>query len=112
MFLNCTAAGKNAFVAVDKVNLSVREGEFVALLGPSGCGKSTLLRIITGLQPASEGAVFYRGQKLTGVNPYASIVFQTFALFPWLTVQENVELALKARGGGGGQPPPAGIGFD
>jgi len=91
-------SGEKRFVAVDKVNLSVREGEFVALLGPSGCGKSTLLRIITGLQPASEGAVFYRGQKLTGVNPYASIVFQTFALFPWLTVQENVELALKARG--------------
>ncbi len=85
-------------MAVDKVNLTVREGEFVALLGPSGCGKSTLLRIITGLQKASEGSVFYRGQKLMGVNPYASIVFQTFALFPWLTVQENVELALKARG--------------
>ncbi len=91
-------SGEKRFVAVDKVNLSVREGEFVALLGPSGCGKSTLLRIITGLQPASQGNVFYRGQKLSGVNPYASIVFQTFALFPWLTVQENVELALKARG--------------
>lgn len=91
-------SGEKRFVAVDKVNLSVREGEFVALLGPSGCGKSTLLRIITGLQPASEGTVFYRGQKLSGVNPHASIVFQTFALFPWLTVQENVELALKARG--------------
>lgn len=91
-------SGEKRFVAVDKVNLTVREGEFVALLGPSGCGKSTLLRIITGLQKASEGSVFYRGQKLAGVNPYASIVFQTFALFPWLTVQENVELALKARG--------------
>ncbi|WP_322794263.1 ATP-binding cassette domain-containing protein, partial [Bellilinea sp.] len=91
-------SGEKRFVAVDKVNLTVREGEFVALLGPSGCGKSTLLRIITGLQKASEGSVFYRGQKLMGVNPYASIVFQTFALFPWLTVQENVELALKARG--------------
>lgn len=91
-------SGEKRFVAVDNVNLTVREGEFVALLGPSGCGKSTLLRIITGLQPASEGNVFYRGQKLRGVNPHASIVFQTFALFPWLTVQENVELALKARG--------------
>lgn len=91
-------SGEKRFVAVDKVNLTVQEGEFVALLGPSGCGKSTLLRIITGLQKASDGSVFYRGQKLMGVNPYASIVFQTFALFPWLTVQENVELALKARG--------------
>ncbi len=91
-------SGEKRFVAVDKVNLTLREGEFVALLGPSGCGKSTLLRIIAGLQPASEGSVFYRGQALKGVNPHASIVFQTFALFPWLTVQDNVELALKARG--------------
>ncbi|GIV63171.1 MAG: nitrate/sulfonate/bicarbonate ABC transporter ATP-binding protein [Chloroflexota bacterium] len=91
-------SGEKRFVAVDRVNLTVREGEFVALLGPSGCGKSTLLRIITGLQKASDGDVYYRGQKLRGVNPHATIVFQTFALFPWLTVQENVELALKARG--------------
>ncbi len=86
------------FIAVHDVNLSVREGEFVALLGPSGCGKSTLLRIITGLQPPTEGQVLYRGQPLRGVNPHATIVFQTFALFPWLTVLENVEVALKARG--------------
>ena len=80
------------------MNLTVYEGEFIALLGPSGCGKSTLLRIITGLQKPSEGTVLYRDQPVEGVNPYASIVFQTFALFPWLTVLENVELALKARG--------------
>lgn len=91
-------SGDKRFVAVNQVNLTLREGEFVALLGPSGCGKSTLLRIIAGLQRASEGGVFYRGQPLKGVNPHASIVFQTFALFPWLTVQDNVELALKARG--------------
>ncbi len=90
-------SGDKRFVAVNQVNLTLREGEFVALLGPSGCGKSTLLRIIAGLQRASEGSVFYRGQPLKGVNPHASIVFQTFALFPWLTVQDNVELALKAR---------------
>src|SRR5450432_1823223 len=86
------------FVAVHDVNLSVTEGEFVVLLGPSGCGKSTLLRIITGLQRPTEGQVIYRGEELKGVNPHAAIVFQTFALFPWLTVQENVEIALKARG--------------
>ncbi len=86
------------FTAVEKVNLTLKEGEFVALLGPSGCGKSTLLRIIAGLQPPSSGRVLYRGQPLKGVNPHATIVFQTFALFPWLTVQENVEVALKARG--------------
>lgn len=90
-------SGQRRFTAVQDVNLTVFEGEFVALLGPSGCGKSTLLRIITGLQRPSEGQVLYRDQPLKGVNPHATIVFQTFALFPWLTVFENVDLALKAR---------------
>ncbi|HPW55026.1 MAG: AAA-associated domain-containing protein [Thermoanaerobaculaceae bacterium] len=90
--------GRRVHVAVEAVHLQVREGEFMALLGPSGCGKSTLLRIITGLQVPSRGEVVYRGAPFSGVNPHATIVFQTFALFPWLTVQENVELALKARG--------------
>lgn len=98
------AYGREAkrFIAMRDVNLSLRRGEFVCLVGPSGCGKSTLLRIATGLNPATSGAVLYRGQALNGVNPYATIVFQTFALFPWLTVQENVEIALKAR-----RVPPA-----
>ncbi len=90
--------GERRFVAVDKVSLTVDAGEYVALLGPSGCGKSTLLRIIAGLQKPTDGLVLYRGKPLSGVNPHAAIVFQTFALFPWLTVQENVEVALKARG--------------
>lgn len=90
--------GTRRFVAVDRINLAINDGEYVALLGPSGCGKSTLLRIITGLQRPTEGQVLYRSQPLEGVNPHATIVFQTFALFPWLTVQENVEVALKARG--------------
>ncbi len=91
-------SGARRFTAVEDVNLTLREGEFVALLGPSGCGKSTLLRIIAGLQEPSQGLVLYRGKPLHGVNPYASIVFQTFALFPWLSVIDNVELALKVRG--------------
>ena len=86
------------FVAVENVGLSIRPGEFVGILGPSGCGKSTLLRIITGLSPATAGRVLYRGEPLQGINPHATIVFQTFALYPWLSVQENVEIALKARG--------------
>lgn len=90
-------SGEHSFTAVENVNLDLYEGEFVALLGPSGCGKSTLLRIIAGLQEPSRGKVIYRGQPLLGVNPYASIVFQTFALFPWLSVYENVDLALKIR---------------
>lgn len=91
-------SGARRFTAVENVNLELKPGEFVALLGPSGCGKSTLLRIITGLQSASRGTVYYRGEALQGINPYASIVFQSFALFPWLTVLENVNLALKVKG--------------
>ena len=90
--------GKKKFTAVEDVNLTVKEGEFVCLLGPSGCGKSTLLRIITGLQSATEGRVLYKGEELSGVNHHSTIVFQTFALFPWLTVIENVEVALKSIG--------------
>jgi len=83
---------------VHSLNMDIYEGEFLTMLGPSGCGKSTLLRIIAGLQKATQGKVLYRGQQLEGVNPHTSIIFQTFALFPWLTVLENVSLALKAKG--------------
>ncbi len=86
------------FVAVKDIDLQIKPGEFVSLLGPSGCGKSTLLRIIAGLNTATSGAVAYHGRPLRGVNPHTTIVFQTFALYPWLTVQQNVEIALKARG--------------
>jgi NitT/TauT family transport system ATP-binding protein len=86
------------FVALHDVSLTVSSGQFVCLLGPSGCGKSTLLRIITGLAAPSAGRVIYGGEPLAGINTHATIVFQTFALYPWLTVQENVEVALKARG--------------
>jgi NitT/TauT family transport system ATP-binding protein len=88
---------RKRFTAIQDVSLHLQEGEFVALLGPSGCGKSTLLRIMIGLQAPTAGQVLYRGSMLKGVNPHAAIVFQTFALFPWLTVQENVEVALKAQ---------------
>jgi NitT/TauT family transport system ATP-binding protein len=86
------------FLAVKDIDLQIKPGEFVCLLGPSGCGKSTLLRIIAGLNLPSSGVVCYHGKPLAGINPHATIVFQTFALYPWLTVQENVEIALKARG--------------
>lgn len=83
---------------LDDINLLVREGEFVALLGPSGCGKSTLIRIISGLIPASAGSVVYSGSPVVAPNPKASMVFQSSALYPWLTVQENVELGLRTLG--------------
>ncbi|MBI5668313.1 MAG: AAA-associated domain-containing protein [Chloroflexi bacterium] len=93
--------GERRFIAVKDINLEIYTGEFVALLGPSGCGKSTLLRMITGLIAPTEGTVYYRGRPVTGVNPYATMVFQSFALYPWLTVRDNVALALEARG----EPP-------
>lgn len=80
---------------LEKVDLAIYENEWLALLGPSGCGKSTLLRILCGLIPPSSGEVYYRQQKLSGLNPGVAMVFQNFALYPWLTVQENIELGLK-----------------
>ena len=86
-------SGKRILVLQD-VSLSIGEGEIIAILGPSGSGKSTLLRIMAGLTDASEGAVRFQGQTQTGPNPHVAIVFQTFALFPWLTVYQNVEVGL------------------
>ena len=83
---------------LDGITLSVGEGEFVALLGRSGSGKSTLLRCIAGLIAPTGGEVLFRGKRLTGTNRDTTMVFQTFALLPWLTVQQNVELGLEARG--------------
>ncbi|MCL6432766.1 MAG: nitrate/sulfonate/bicarbonate ABC transporter ATP-binding protein [Leptolyngbyaceae cyanobacterium HOT.MB2.61] len=90
--------GKGEFTVLNGVSLSVNSGEVVALLGRSGSGKSTLLRIMAGLIPPSEGKVFSNGKPLRGANNDVAMVFQSFALLPWLTVQENVELGLEARG--------------
>jgi NitT/TauT family transport system ATP-binding protein len=79
-------------------DLAIYPGEIITLLGASGSGKSTLLRILTGLSPASAGSVYWHGQPVQGESLNVSIVFQSFALFPWLTVLENVEAPLEARG--------------
>jgi len=92
-----TPEGKHVPV-LQAINLTVHEGEIVALLGQSGCGKSTLLRCVAGLIAPSGGTVRYRGTPLNGTNPGVTMVFQTFALLPWLTVRANVELGLEARG--------------
>jgi NitT/TauT family transport system ATP-binding protein len=85
-------------VVLDGVNMTLHEGEIVALLGRSGSGKSTLLRIVSGLLKPTAGQVTWRGQPVNGPTEGVAMVFQSFALFPWLTVQENVEIGLEARG--------------
>jgi NitT/TauT family transport system ATP-binding protein len=88
----------NRIQVIAPTDLSVCSGEILALLGPSGSGKSTLLRMLTGLSTPSAGQVFWHDQPIATAEPNVSIVFQSFALFPWLTVLENVEAPLKARG--------------
>ncbi|HET9407084.1 MAG TPA: nitrate/sulfonate/bicarbonate ABC transporter ATP-binding protein [Candidatus Sulfotelmatobacter sp.] len=83
---------------VGVTSLSIEPGKIIALLGPSGCGKSTLLRMLSGLSQPSSGELLWHGQALDGQKPNVAIVFQSFALFPWLTVLENVEAPLEARG--------------
>jgi NitT/TauT family transport system ATP-binding protein len=83
---------------ISATDLAIYPGQIIALLGASGCGKSTLLRMLTGLSPASAGAVYWHGLPVRDESPNVSIVFQSFALFPWLTVLENVEAPLEARG--------------
>jgi NitT/TauT family transport system ATP-binding protein len=83
---------------LDNIDLEVLDGEILALLGKSGSGKSTLLRCIAGLIAPSSGTVTFRGKPVTGPNPGTAMVFQSFALLPWLTVQANVEIGLEARG--------------
>jgi len=95
------AEGKNARggpppLVLDTVQLQINSGEFVAILGPSGSGKSTLLRILAGLLQPSSGQVLFKGVPQYGPNPHLAIVFQSFALFPWLTVLQNVDLGLQA----------------
>ena len=90
--------GTEEYLVLDGVSLDIKEGEIVALLGRSGSGKSTLLRIISGLTRPSSGEVSYGGKPVTGPVKGLAMVFQTFALFPWFTVLENVELGLDAMG--------------
>jgi ABC-type nitrate/sulfonate/bicarbonate transport system ATPase subunit len=103
-FLECigvgkTYPGKNEPVeALRGIDFTCDEGDFVCLLGRSGCGKSTLLQIVAGLERASAGQIVMANRELDGPSPDAAIVFQDHGLFPWMTVQRNVEFNMKARG--------------
>jgi NitT/TauT family transport system ATP-binding protein len=91
-------AGGGELLVLDGIDLTVKQGEIVGLLGRSGSGKSTLLRIIAGLSPQTSGSAVYMGQPIDGPAKGVAMVFQSFALFPWLTVLENVQLGLEALG--------------
>lgn len=82
-------------LAVDKIDLSIQKNEFVTILGPSGCGKSTLLRIVGGLEEQSSGKVLLDQEELSGPSANRGMVFQAYSLFPWLTVEENIQFGLK-----------------
>jgi NitT/TauT family transport system ATP-binding protein len=92
-----TIAGGHELKVLDNIDLAVSQGEFLALLGQSGSGKSTILRCLTGLIAPTSGRVLANGRPLTGINHEASVVFQTFALYPWLTVERNVAVGLMSR---------------
>ncbi|WP_172352921.1 ABC transporter ATP-binding protein [Mesorhizobium sp. NZP2298] len=90
----------NAFLALDRLSLDIADGEFVTLVGPSGCGKSTALNIAAGLLTPSEGTVLVDGKAVDGPGPERGMIFQQYALFPWLTVRQNVEFGLRVKGEG------------
>lgn len=85
-------------VALNGIDLDIYENEFVTVVGPSGCGKSTLLNIIAGLEKPTSGVVSCDGKEITGTGTERGVVFQQYALFPWLTVKGNVEFGLKLQG--------------
>ena len=89
---------KGSVVALNGVDLDIKENEFICVVGPSGCGKSTLLNIIAGLLPATGGSVYVDGNKVEGTGTERGVVFQQYALFPWLTVIKNVMFGLKLKG--------------
>lgn len=87
----------NKILVLDNINFLVEDNDFICIVGPSGCGKSTLLRIIVGLEKPTLGEVLFEGEVIKADNPKVAMVFQNFALFPWLTVKENIELVLESK---------------
>lgn len=89
--------GEASFLALDRLNLDVGDGEFVTVVGPSGCGKSTAMNIAAGLTDVSDGRVLVDGKPVDGPGPERGVIFQQYALFPWLTVRQNVEFGLRIK---------------
>jgi NitT/TauT family transport system ATP-binding protein len=94
------ALGNDEFVALDRISLDIADNEFVTAVGPSGCGKSTLMNILAGLEEPSAGEALVDGRPVDGPGPERGVIFQQYALFPWLTVRQNVEFGLRTAGVG------------
>ncbi|MCL5263683.1 MAG: ABC transporter ATP-binding protein [Chloroflexi bacterium] len=92
------ATEKQRVRVLDGFELTVGEGEFVSILGPSGCGKSTLLKVVAGLMEQNQGRIRIEGQIIKGYDSRVGMIFQEYALFPWLTLRENVEFGLRVKG--------------
>ena len=92
------APGRPSLVALDRLTLDIADGEFVSVVGPSGCGKSTAMNIAAGLLMPSAGRVLVDGAAVAGPGPERGVIFQQYALFPWLTVRQNVEFGLRVAG--------------
>ena len=89
---------KGEVLALSNVNMDIKENEFICVVGPSGCGKSTLLNMIAGLLEPTEGHIYVNDKEVEGTGQERGVVFQQYALFPWLTVLKNVEYAPKLQG--------------
>lgn len=96
--LNYRTQSGERLLALDRINLEVRSGEFVCVVGPSGCGKSTLLHLVAGLQAPTSGQILIDGKPVDGPGTDRILIFQDHGLFPWLTVAQNVEFGLKMKG--------------
>jgi NitT/TauT family transport system ATP-binding protein len=92
------ASAEREVVALKDITLDIPQGQFVCLLGPSGCGKSTLLNAIAGFSPPSSGSITAAGMEVTGPGPDRGMVFQEYALFPWMTVEKNIAFGLEIKG--------------
>jgi NitT/TauT family transport system ATP-binding protein len=90
----------NDFLALGDVSIDIADNEFVTVVGPSGCGKTTLMNILAGLETATSGRASVDGRTITGPGPDRGVIFQQYALFPWLTVRKNVEFGLRTAGVG------------
>src|SRR5262245_48553931 len=97
--------GEAAVVALDALDLEMDEGEFLAVMGPSGCGKSTLLNIVAGFEAADLGTCKVAGRDVRSAGPDRGVVFQEYALFPWMTVERNISFAMQAAGKWSDQAP-------